>query len=70
MEDKRKLKQSVMNQKKTLEIMWVNVKVGEKRRERAFMEELKTFESKTTVQLPTLLEFYPGQVHSTTPHKP
>ena len=29
--------------------MWVNVKVGEKRREKAFMEELKTFELKTTV---------------------
>ena len=30
-----------MNQRKTLEIMWVNLKVGEKVREKAFMEELK-----------------------------
>ena len=38
-----------MNQRKTLEIMWVNVNVGEKRRKKAFMEELKTLEPKTTI---------------------
>ena len=59
-----------MNQRKTLEIMWVNVKVGEKLKEKAFMEKLKTFVPKKTVQLPTLLQLYPGQVCSTTPHKP
>ena len=34
--------------------MWVNVKVGEKRREKVFLEELKIFEPKTTVELSTL----------------
>ena len=38
-----------MNQKKTLEIMWVNVNVGEKGREKAFTEELKTFEPRRTL---------------------
>ena len=32
-----------MNRRKTLEIMWVNVKVQEKGKEKAFMEEIKTF---------------------------
>ena len=59
-----------MNQRKTIEIMWVNVKVGEKRREKVFMEELKIFQPKTTVQLPTLLQLSSGQDCSTTPHKP
>ena len=48
-------------QSKTLEIILVNVKVGEKRKEKDSMEELKTFKSKTTV-LPTttLLQLYSG----------
>ena len=49
--------------------MWVNVKVGGKSREKSFMEELKTFEPKTIVQLPTLLQLYRGQVLSPTPRK-
>ena len=35
-----------MNQRKTLEVMWVNVKVGEERREKAFMGELKHLSQK------------------------
>ena len=31
---------------KKKEIIWVNLKVGEKRREKAFLEEVKTFEQK------------------------
>ena len=54
-----------MNQRRRLEIMCVNVKVGEKRREKAFMDELKTLEPETTVQLPTLLQLYPGPVRLT-----
>ena len=54
-----------MNKRKTLEIMWVKVKVGEKRKEKAFMEKLKTFGPKTTIQLPTLFQLYPEQVRST-----
>ena len=50
--------------------MWVKVKVGEERKEKAFMEKLKTFGPKTTVQLPTLFQLYPEQVRSTTQHKP
>ena len=50
--------------------MWVNVKVSKKRKEKDFMEELKAFRPKATVQLPTLLQLYPEQVLSTTPHKP
>ena len=34
-----------MNRRKT-EIKWVNIKVQEKRREKAFIEELKAFEPK------------------------
>ena len=34
---------SVLNQRKTLEIMWVNIKVWEKKGEKVFMEELKTY---------------------------
>lgn len=50
--------------------MWVNIKVGKKRREQALMEELKTFEPKPTVQLPTLLKPYPEKVCSKIPNKP
>ena len=46
-----------MNQRKTLQIMYVNVTVGEKRREKTFMEEFKTFEPKATVKLP-MFHFY------------
>ena len=56
-----------MNYGKTF--MWVNVKVREKRREKTLMEELKTFQLKTTLHLPTLLQLYLEQIHSTTPHK-
>ena len=59
-----------MDQRKTLEVMWLNVKVGWKRREKTFMEKLKTFEPKMTVKLPSLLQFHPRQVSSTTSHKP
>ena len=45
--------------------MWVNVKIRQKRREQIFMEELKTFESKTTLLLPALLQLYLEQVRST-----
>ena len=50
----------VASQRKTLEIMRVNVKVREKRREKAFIEELKRFQPKTTLHLPILLQLYPG----------
>ena len=33
--------------------MWVNVKVPKKRKENAFMGEVKTFQPKTTVATPT-----------------
>ena len=33
------------------------------------MEELKIFQSKTTLHLPTLLQLYPGQFHLTTREK-
>ena len=42
-----------------LEIMWVLL-----RTEKAFMGEVKTFQTKTTLHLPTLLQLYPGQVRS------
>ena len=48
---------------KSLEIMWVNVKVDGKRREKVFKEELKTI-----LQLPTLLQLYSEQVRSRTPN--
>ena len=43
-----------MNRRKTLETMWVNVKVRQKIKEKAFMEGLKTFQPKTTLPLPSL----------------
>ena len=33
-----------MNQRKKKEIMWVNVKVRERKKENAFMEEVKIFQ--------------------------
>ena len=48
---------------KSLEIMWANVKVDGKRREKVFKEELKTI-----LQLPTLLQLYSEQVRSRTPN--
>ena len=44
--------------------MLINVKIQEKRREKAFMEEVKTFQPKATQHQPTQLQHYPGQVHS------
>ena len=40
-----------MSQVEILEIMWVNAKVPEKRREMAFMVELKTFQPKNNSSL-------------------
>ena len=54
---------SKWNKKKTLEIMWVNLKVSVKRK------EVKTFQTKTTLQPSTLLKLYPGQVRSTIHHQ-
>ena len=34
-----------------------------------FMGEVKTFQTKTTLHLPTLLQLYPGQVRSAKSHK-
>ena len=45
---------NAMNQSKALEIMWVNVKIPEKRREKGFMKEVKTIQARTTLHLPTL----------------
>ena len=53
-----------MNQRKTFQIIWVNVKVRRKKRDKTFTEELKTFQPKATLQLPTLLKLYSGQVCS------
>ena len=40
-----------------------------KRKEKAFMEEVKAFQPKTTLQLPTLFnQHYPGKFRSTTHH--
>ena len=64
------LNKALWIREKKKEIIWVNLKAGEKRREKAFLEEVKTFEQKKIVQLLTLLQLYPGQVRSTTPHKP
>ena len=48
-----------------LEIMRVNIKVQKKKRkEKAFMEEVKILQPKTTLHLPTVLQLYPVQVHS------
>ena len=62
-----------MKQRKALEIMWVNVKVLEKIREKAVMEVVNTFKPKTILHLPTVLLLLPRQVHSlaqlTTPQK-
>ena len=44
-------------------------KKKKKRREKAFMEEVKTFQAKQTLHLSTLFQLYPGEVHSTTLHK-
>lgn len=49
--------------------MWVNLKVREKRKGKAIVEKVKTFQPKTALHLPVLLQFYPGQVRATTPHK-
>ena len=51
-----------MNQREALETMWINVKIREKRREKVFMEEVKTFQPKTTLHLPTI-QLYSGHVH-------
>ena len=49
-----------MNQRKTLlETMWVNVKVREKRKEKALKEEVKIFQRGTT-----LLQLYSGDKFS------
>ena len=55
-----------------LEIMRVNIKVQKKkkkkkkkkRKEKAFMEEVKILQPKTTLHLPTVFQLYPVQVHS------
>ena len=41
-----------------------------KSKRKGFYGRIKTFEPRTTVQLLTLLQLYPAQVRSTTPHKP
>ena len=58
-----------MNKRKTLENMWVNKKVLEKRKEKAFMKEAKKFQLKTTLHLPTLLRLYLRPLRSAKPHK-
>ena len=59
-----------MNQRKTLEIMWVNVKVREKREEKAFMKEVTIFQSKKTpIPIPVLIQLHPGKVPLNKPHK-
>ena len=57
-----------MNQRKTW-IIWVNVKVWDKRRGKGFMQEVETFKPRATLYLPTLFHLYAGQVHSVTPYK-
>lgn len=44
-----------MSNRKALETIWVNVKVQEKRKEKAFLKEIKTFQPKATLQLPILI---------------
>ena len=51
-----------MKQTKTLEIMWVNVKIREKIRKKATMEIVKTFQPKPTLHLPILLQLHSIQV--------
>ena len=61
-----------MSQRKTymlVDIKALKKKKKKKRREKAFMEELKTFQAKQTLHLSTLFQLYPGEVHSTTLHK-
>ena len=58
-----------MSNRKALEIMWVNVKVQEKRKVKAFLKEIKTFQPKATLHLPTLIQLYPGQSRSAIPRK-
>ena len=48
-----------MKQTKKLEIIWVKVKIPEKIREKFFMEIVRTIQGKTTLLLPTLLQFHP-----------
>ena len=45
---------------KTLAITWVSVKVPEKGREKYFMKYIKTFQPKTALHLPTLLQLHSG----------
>ena len=54
-----------MNKRKTIEIMWVNVNVQEKKG-KASKEEEQAFQPKTTLHLPTLFELY-SQFCSTAP---
>ena len=44
-------------------------KNSKKGRGNVFMEELKEFQPKTTVQLPDLFQLYPGQFFSTKPYE-
>ena len=44
-----------MSNRKALETIWVNVKVQEKRKEKAFLKEIKTFQPKATLHLPILI---------------
>ena len=59
----------VMNQIKTLEIMLVNDKVRERKREKAVVEEIKILSKETTLYQLTLLQLYPGQVRLLIPNK-
>ena len=40
-----------------------------KKKRKGFYGEVKTLQLKTTLHLSILLQLYPGQVYSTTPHK-
>ena len=44
-----------MNQRKSSEIMWVNVKVREKKKGKDFYERIKTFQTKTTLNCTSTL---------------
>ena len=57
----------VMNQRKTVVIMWEIKKFEIKRREITSMKELKAFPTQTTLHLLTLLQLYLRQVRSATP---